>query len=901
VNKFELLKKEFVNSLSQQKKELLSKLCFYSNCICDFLFRNENLLDYFYENLEKPLLGRENLIKEALNLLEIEDENEFIQKITFFKMKHFGRIVSKDIYSKNPLTELMEEYSYLADATLEVAFQKAWQLTQKRMGLPLDENKNPVEASVIGLGKLGGTELNYYSDIDIMYIYDSEGKTDKGFTNREFFTSMFSKMTQMLTKRNIEGQTWIVDLDLRPNGKSGFIAYSLPALEVYYWTTGRTWERHMLLKARHSAGSQKTTEEFLKIIKPFVYRKSIAKDELEEIINMKELIQEEAEKAKSDEFDVKKGKGGIREIEFAVQILQLLYGGKIPELQTRSTYKAILKLKEKNILKENEANLLSEAYIFYRKLEHTVQIKNCIQTQSFKFKDAKEIALKLGFESENEFLKKIEEYRNKVESVFKSLNFGEETKELSIIQKYIFTKHYEDEVLKFLADVGFKDPKWALERIKEIYFSREFILLSEDFKQACFDFIPYLEETLKEFKDKEDFLRNFNKLLIEGKMLPIFASALIQNNKLVDFILNVAKISDYLTELMSKDPQLLDYAFGVEDVPSNKEEFEKELENVKKDDYIEKLNKFKNIVQVLSSLKYLTQIENKNSKERLKNLNETLSNLADFIIEKLYKREEVSGLVIYGLGKLGSREMNVGSDLDLVFAFKDSDLKLKYGNVPVNIVKSLTKYTKEGILYQIDLRLRPYGKAGELAPTLNFYKNYFQKEARSWERLAWTKARFITGDESVKKEMEHLIEEFLFSKPVDKEFLYDAYEMRMKLEGITSETIDEIDIKLGYGGLADIEFLSQIMILKKKINSTNIMDIVENYFPKIFESYLFLREVETRLRMIKGTGISKISKKSPNFYRIAHSFNMETDEMWDKILKERKLIRDEFIKNIKRI
>ncbi|EDP73803.1 glutamate ammonia ligase adenylyl-transferase, partial [Hydrogenivirga sp. 128-5-R1-1] len=563
-------------------------------------------------------------------------------------------------------------------------------------------------------------------------------------------------------------------------------------------------------------------------------------------------------------------------------------------------YKGIFKLKDKGILSENEADILSNAYIFYRKLEHLIQIKNCVQTQLFKYKEADKYALKIGLKNGNQLLNLLNSYRKSIEQVFNSLEIRE-AKKLTVVQKYVFTKHYEDEVLNYFKEIGFKNPKWALERIKEIFLSKDFILLSEDFKQAYFDFIPKLEEILKKFQDKEDFLRNLTELLIQGKMLPIFASALIQNEKLVEFILNIAKISDFLSDLMAKDPQLLDYAFGVEDIPQTKKDFEKELQTIKNKDFLEKLNKLKNIVQVLSALKYLTQLQSKYAKDRLKELNNTLSNLADFILEKLYRQEHSEGLAIYGLGKLGSREMNIGSDLDIVFVFENQDMKLKHGNVPINIVSSLTKYTKEGILYPIDLRLRPYGRSGELAPTLNFYKNYFKNEARSWERLAWTKARFITGDENVKKQMNDIIEDFLFSKPVDKEFLYDVYEMRMKLEGLAVETSEEIDIKLGYGGIVDIEFLIQITLLKNKIKSKTTYEIVEIYFPHLLQHYLFLREVETRLRMIKGIGISKISKKSPHLYRVAHSFNMESNELWNKILDTRRKVRESFIKSVKAV
>ncbi len=895
MKKFEALKKDFLENLPPGKKELLSKVCYYSSCLCNFLFRHENYLDYFFDNLDKPLVGKDKLVEEAEKLLDLQNEKDFIQKLTEFKMKHFGRIVSKDIYRRNSLIDLMKEYSYLADATLEVAFKRAWDSSVKKFGVPLDENGNVSNASVIALGKLGGKELNYYSDIDVMYIYKEDGKTERGFTNREFYSYMFSKLTRLLTTRNTEGQTWIVDLDLRPNGKSGFIAYSLEALEVYYWTMGRTWERSMLIKARHSAGNKDVSDEFIKIITPFVYRKSITKEELKEIVEIKNLIQQDAEKYRKDEFDVKKGKGGIRSIEFTAQILQLLYGGKYPQLRERSTYKAIQELKTLGILKENEAQILSDAYLFYRNLEHTIQIENCQQTQIFKYSKAEEYAKKLGFKSGEQLIKTLNSYRNQVEKIFNSLSL-EEAKELTPLQKYILTKHYEDEALNYISKIGFKDPKWALERIKEIFFSKEFIILSVDFKEALFDFIPELEKQLKTFPDREDFLLNLNKLLLDGKMLPIFASALVQNKKLVEFILNIAKLSDYITNLMAKDPKLLDFAFGVEDILITFDDFEKELSLIKGETLEERLNELKNVVYVLTTLKYLTKIEEKSREERVDLLNKILTNLADFILGKLYEKYTSKGLAVYGLGKLGSKEMNIGSDLDIVFVFDNTQNKEKYKDTPQKIVKSLTSYTKYGILYPIDLRLRPYGRSGELAPTLKYYGEYFQKEARPWEKMAWTKARFITGDKEVAKQMDRLIDDFLFSTPITKEFLHDVYEMRLKLEGLASERPDEIDIKLGYGGIVDLEFIAQLKILKEKEWQRSIKEVIKKYYPELLNHYLFLREIETLLRMVKGNSISKIKKNSPFLNRIAHVINTSPDTLWNKLIDTKKQVRKSFLR-----
>ena len=897
LNKFELLKKGFLNSLSPERYELLEKLANYSKCITDFIFRHTGELEYIYENLEKPLLKRENLVEEALKLLEIKSDKEFIEKLTYFKLKHLSRIVAKDIYGKSRFEDLLAEYSYLADATIEVAYKRAYKKFEKKYGTPLDEfTGEKAKGSVIALGKLGGLELNYYSDIDIMYIYSSEGKTTQGLTNREFFISVFRQLTTYLTKRNLEGITWIVDLDLRPEGKKGLLAYSLPAIEFYYWSHGRTWERQMLIKSRHSAGDKEVSEEFLRIIKPFSYRKYSSGDILNELKGLKRLIEDDAKKKIQNGVDLKKSRGGIREVEFSVQILQLLYGGKDTEIQDNSTLGGLAKLVKNGYILEDDGNILRNGYIFLRKLEHLVQLENCVQTQTFRFDKAEKYARKLGFKSGEELIKKLNYYMKNIDRIFSSITPDKNGK-LTPIQKFILTKHYEDKALEHLKKLGFKDTKWALERFKEIYLSKSYIQLSGRFKENLFRYIPELERELAKFPDKRDFLLNLTKLLVEGGMLIIFASALEQNKNLVEFMLNIAKSTDYISNLMSKDMELLDWVFGLEDVPTSKQDFEKHLRIfLQNHPFLNSLRKLKNYVEVSNALRYLAYIDRENPYNRLQTLNNALSNLADYVLENLYKYYNGKDFIVYALGKLGSKEMNIGSDLDLIFIFKDEFSKFNYRRIPIQITKELTKYSKDGNFYQIDLRLRPFGKGGELSPSLKFYKNYFVKEARDWERLAWTKARYILGTEELRADFEKLLQNFLFEKPINKIFVENILNMRLKLEGLTKESSTEIDIKLGKGGLADFEFLSQLKILKEKTRETNIREIIKNYFPDLIDDYIFLREVEGRLRMIKGVGISRISINSPYFYRLAHSFKLSEKELWEKIKDTKDRTRDRFLK-----
>ncbi len=900
LGKFETLKKDFLESLSKDKLDLLKGLSSVSSCISDFIFRHTNQLEYVYQHLDKPLIGRKNLIEEALNLLDIPSDDEFITKLTFFKMKHFSRIVAKDIKKVHSLQELMQEYSYLADATFEAAYQRAFNKFKNIHGNPINQtDKKPAYGAVIALGKLGGLELNYYSDVDVMYIYSDEGKTEKtGITNREFFDYVFSQMTKYLTKRNIEGQTWIVDLDLRPEGKKGLIAYSVPSIEIYYWTVGRTWERNMLIKARYCAGEKSVYEQFDKVIQPFVYRSIVGYEVIDEIVKMKRLIEEDAVKKDKDIFDIKKMDGGIREIEFSVQVIQLLHGYKYPQLRERNTLKALEIIEKLGFLSKEKVQILTDAYLFYRRLEHLIQIKDCIQTQKLKLKDVEYYATHMGLNKE-EFLEKFEYFRKNVKRIFEEIVPVEE--HLTPIQKYIITKHGEEEALKYIQKLGFSNPKWALNLIKKIFTTKEYISMSSTWKDMLLEFIAEFEKDLKNFQDRESFLLNFYKLMVEGKMTRIFASALEQNRKLVEFILNIARSSDYITDILSKDPEILDFAFGVEDILKTEEDFNKELSLIKENDLVEKLKKLKKITEVLATLKYLSRLNEENGIERLTELNQTLTNLADFILKKLYEHEKGKDFIIYALGKLGSKEMNIGSDLDIIFVFKDEKSKFENIDIPQKIITDLTKPTSYGYLYQVDLRLRPYGRSGELAPSLSYYKEYFDKDAREWERLAWTKSRYITGDEKIYEEFEVLVNEFLFKKPIDKDFIDSAVEMRFRLEGLAKEKSDEIDIKLGKGGIADIEFLVEIFLLKKKKRESNILKGLSMCDSSLIDDYVFLREIEARLRMIKGEPKAKLKYGSNTLARISSSFNKKPSQLWEKLIKTREKIRNKFLYKIKHL
>lgn len=897
--KFESLKNDFLKKLNSDQRRLLEEIAEFSSCIFDFLFRHPDELFYIYENLDKENFGRDKLVEEALSLLDIQKEDDFVQKLTYFKMKHFGRIVAKDIRRRSDLLDLTKEYSYLADACFEVAYRRAYKKYENRFGAPTDENSGEViGGSVIALGKHGGTDLNYYSDVDVMYIYYSEGTTSQGLSNREFFTKVFTDVNLYLTKRNPEGVAWNIDLDLRPEGKRGLLAYSLPFIENYYWSVGRTWERHMLIKARHAAGDEKTSREFINIVTPFVYRKSLSKEIIDEIISMKKLIEKHSKDHPFTEVDVKKSEGGIREIEFTVQIFQLLHGGTDTSLRERRTVPALRKLVEKGLISTQDGKILEEAYIFYRRLEHIIQLKSCLQTQLFYYKNTEEYTKKMGYKDQDIFLETFEGFRKRVKQIFESIGGEKPAEEYTQLQAYIMTHTNEESTLSYLKELGFSQPQQALTLINEIFSTEEYITLTEADKKLIVEFVKKLEEEFREFSDKQSFLINIHKFFVSGKLYRLMASALKQNPKLVEFVLNVAKSSDYISDIMSKDTEIIDLAFSSPKIYEDSKDFSREVEYLKVQPIQEKLKKLKKIVEVLVSLYYLSSFKILSPVSRVKKLNNILSNFADFVLEQLYKTYESKDFAIYGLGKLGSREMNVGSDLDLIFVFKNEDSKYRFLRIPQKIISDLTSISREGQLYQIDLRLRPYGKAGELSPSIDFYRTYFEKEARVWEVLAWTKARFITGDPDVKDSFENIIDDFIFSKEIGRTFIDEILDMRIKLESLAGESSNLVDIKLGKGGITDIEFLVQAFYLKNKIRKTNILEGLLDFKPELVDDYLFLREVETRLRMVKGSSSSKLDINNPITRRVATTFDMDLSNFWEKLKVIKDHIRRDFIRSL---
>ena len=882
--------------LNPRRFVLLAKILDQSACLRKFLIKHptafeENLPGLWYKFKKKDTYLRE--------LKKFSDRfGDVSELLAFYRHYELLRIFSKEILGTATLEEILAEYSYLADALVEYAYREALRRNINKYGEPLSPSGNVIGGLILGLGKLGSEELNYYSDIDLIFLHE----TDKGkagtLTIPQFFERVFKDTVSILTAVTPEGKPYEVDLDLRPFGKSGPITMSLVSAETYYESYGRTWERFALLRARFVAGEQRLYDWFWENVQlPFVYKQPADPKVIEEIRLMKKKMEALSKKKILNQINLKTTKGGIRELEFTVQALQILLGKDTPFLRERNTFRAIWKLHQKGVFSDEEAYNLEKAYTFLRKLEHRLQLKDCIQTQNLKRSDVPFLVKALNFKDENHFWETFNRHISAVHTAFENL-LPERKEKLSPVAEAIITGDPErlEEIYK---DV----PPWVLERVvltlNKVWEGSESIHLTEKEKENFLQWVDYIVDKVLKSPLPETTLSNLIKFLQNPTGRKLFF--LQPSQKLYETLFKIFSVSSYLTNKIYFNPDLVEDILTLYKEYPTKEEIEKDLQEFRKTKnipYIDLIRRFERSWTIRIALIFISDPD---KREGVLKVQKALSDLTDVVINDIWrelKLDEIP-LSLFALGKFGGKELTFASDLDLVFAFKDFESKSRFAEKPKDFVTFLTAHTSEGYLYKVDFRLRPMGSKGELAPTLDYYAEYFKKNARTWEKLAWIRSRFVVGDKEVGEKLNKLVEEFLFSKPLTVEEEKDIYQMRLKLQQHSKDKKDTYDLKMGFGGLMDIEFLVQYLLLKhrKKVENTyKALTELEKSYPQLGElkeAYKFFRLLETSIRLIKPSGGSVIGKN--DLKRVSAFLNIPPEELEEEIVKTRQTVRETFL------
>ncbi|HIC08612.1 MAG TPA: glutamine-synthetase adenylyltransferase [Aquificales bacterium] len=885
-----------IEYLNPRRFVLLAKILDQSSCLRKFLIKHptafeENLPGLWYRFKNKKTYLRE--LEKFKNRF-----GDISELLAFYRHYELLRIFSKELLGTATLEEILAEYSHLADALVEYAYGEAYRKFASLYGEPVAPSGEKIGGLILGLGKLGSEELNYYSDIDLIFLHERDDGKAGSLSAVQFYEKVFKETVSILTKITPEGKPYEVDLDLRPFGKSGPLTMSLVSAETYYESYGRVWERFALLRARHVAGEKRLYDWFWENVQlPFVYKQPADPKVIEEIRLMKKKLETLTKKRTLTQINIKTCKGGIRELEFTVQALQILLGKDSPLLRERNTFRAIWKLHQKGIFSDEEAYNLEKAYIFLRKLEHRLQLKECIQTQNLKKSDVPFLVKALELRDEDHFWKVFNRHTEAVHTAFENL-LPERKEKLSPVAEAVISGDPE-RLEKLYSDI----PSWTVERVvltlNSIWEGGEGIHLTEREKENFLKWVDYIVEKILRSPLPETTLSNMVRFLQNPTGRKLFF--LQPSERLYETLFRIFSVSSYLTNKIYVSPDLVEDILTLyKDYPT-REEIERDLEEFKKTKnlpYADLIRRFEKSWTIRIALIF---ISDPNKSENINRLFKAFTDLTEVVLTDIWKELGFEGipLALFALGKFGSGELTLASDLDLVFAFADAEAKNRYIKKPQELVRFVTSHTAEGYLYKVDFRLRPMGTKGELAPTLDYFEEYFKKYARTWERLAWVRSRFIVGDREVGEKLNRLVEEFLFGKPLTEREEREIYEMRLKLQEHSKDGRNRYDIKAGFGGLMDIEFLVQYLLLKKGKKIENTFEALE-YLSEEYKPledlkgvYKFFRLLETVNRLVKPSGGSVINVN--DLPKIGAVLNISPEGLEEEIKKNRKLVRETFL------
>jgi len=897
-----------LKKISAESARILVSVLSGSQAQSELLLTNPDwlapLLDTGFLQHPRQIQGLRREVESWLKpLLKSRDDATAFAKLREFKQREMLRMAARDLARLSHTLEITQEISDVADVCLETVFQLCRRQLTERFGTPFhldaDEHWQETKFCVLGLGKLGGQELNYSSDVDVLFLYSDEGNlfktppkkfehAGKGLTSHQFFIRLAEMFIAEVSRLTEQGMLFRIDLRLRPEGNSGPLARSLGSCENYYAQWGQTWERMMLIKARHVAGDAQLAAEFLEMIQPFRYPRLLGERTLHDIAAMKKRIETDVVKSGEIDRNVKLGRGGIREIEFIVQALQLLHAGRAPFLQNAPTVPTLQKLVHHLLLSAAEADQLREAYFFLRDLEHRLQMEANQQTHTVptERRTRERLAALMGFESLSDFEKTWRRHSDNVRQIYdKILETKEPPAPRTLPENF---SEAETDWKKLLAENSFRDVDQAFRMIQAFVHGPGYVHVSPRTVELARDLLPKFfarcpncsgasvtaADSLAANKSPAVTDRRYNYLSDPDRVLVRLDSFIAaygtrvtlyelwtQNPSLFELLLLLFDRSEFLAEIAIRTPDLVDELESSGRLRRQKsaEEILKDLRYGLGDDdqrlWIRRYHQAELMRIGLRDILGLADFEH--------NLIE-LSALADAclqyaldVVTRKFKFKSAPFCIV-GLGKLGGQEINYGSDLDIIFV-ADSGAK----NLPqlqraaAELMELLSSPTEFGIAFVTDARLRPDGEKGLLVNTLDAYEEYYRQRAQLWEIQSLTRIRPVAGDLEIGKKFQELAVTLANFTPenVAAEFPHPAFrhplpsDGRGKGEGLVAFTSDwknkiaqmreriekertppgknQLAIKTGSGGLMDAEFLAQIFCLENGWQESNTLHALQ--------------------------------------------------------------------------
>ncbi len=750
-----------------------------------------------------------------------------------FKAREMLRIGVRDIAGLTDLPRSAREFSNLADACVQIALQIA------RTQNPLAAGENQPAFCVIGMGKLGGRELNYSSDIDLMFLCgDDLPPALTLLSGRKVETSLYllrvgEAMIKILTEERNSGSVFRVDMRLRPEGRFGVLVRSLEGFRAYYESWAEAWEFQALLKARPIAGDFALGTAFLEMVSPFVYRPVVSEEFLREIRANKRSIERKCAAEGGTERNIKTGFGGIRDVEFLVQLFQLQQGGKIRRLRTPTTLSALHRLSLFGLISETLAEALASDYVFLRRVEHALQLFQNRQTQLLPpLDDQKEIeklAARLGFASGNEFLQTLKHYRDHARSTLEPLFYrsesyfaAETTDEADLADGLKSASSLPDadpNLLQRLRDIGVKNPAEVGAALLTAMRGNDFGGMPPDTPETFLRIAPTLF-TLAQNSPNPDAV--FYGLEAFATAVPNRAQLYASLAESRPVLPRLASLAVYAPPLFARLTRHLEWLETlVEEGPERAAELPELLSSRAKKSLkpIPEIGRFYLREQLRTGAQEVWGLlSGEDIPRRLTRIAETVL----FSLLETSAQTEAPPLALVGLGKLGGEELSYGSDWDLIAVYDDTQsleqeralLSEKAVHRVELLLKAGEELAKERAGIELDFRLRPWGKKGALALSLEGYRRYFAGEAEIWERHAALKARFVAGDRETGEHLVSLLREVSFGGTWGLNEDYQIQDMKARIEAERLKPEQRhTDLKLGNGGLLDIEWTVQRMQL----------------------------------------------------------------------------------------
>jgi glutamate-ammonia-ligase adenylyltransferase len=870
----------------------------------------------------------------APQLAACGDERALHQMLRQLRQREMLRIAWRDLAGWATLDETLLDLSDLADACIQGALDRlnCWQAEETPA--PLDSNRRPLPLVVIAMGKLGAYELNFSSDVDLIFTYrDAANPNERdSLSVEQYFTRLGQSLIRALSNMDQDGFVFRVDMRLRPYGDSGALVCSFEAMEEYYQSQGREWERYAMIKARAVTGDDASKSELRELLRPFVYRRYLDFHTFDALRDLKRQIHQEV-KRKGQEENLKLGPGGIREIEFIAQVFQLVRGGREPRLRQRGVVDVLGTLADINLLPAKAVKELIEAYGFLRRAENRLQAMQDQQTHTLPDTEPEQarLALAMGFKDWKAFYKVLNQHRRRVESHFQevfAVPLSEKKAADDALTELWRAQLDGEEARRVLEEAGFDDAEEALRWVRQLHSGTAPRYLGQQGRLRFDALVPMVLAAAGRQAGAAEVLGRLVSVLEHIAGRTTYLALLQEHPSVLAQLVKLCGASPWIAQQIARFPILLDQLLDPRTLyaPLARAELEAELERyfreVDEADLEQQMDLLRQFRHAMVLRVAAADIAGANPVTRV---SDELTDIAEAVLRKVLSiawtemvkrygepRCKLKGkprpvaFAVIGYGKLGGMELGYGSDLDLVFLHdsagkaqktaggKSVDNSVFFTRLGQRIIHMLETFTAAGILYEVDMRLRPSGHSGMLVSSIEAFADYQREEAWIWEHQALVRARPVAGDPQLGEAFAKVRTQVLAADSKVENLRSEVREMRERMRAELGSSRDEgFHLKQDRGGIVDIEFMVQYLVLRwcnehgELLRHTDTIHLLKAlatagllksaYAQTLIEAYRQYRAVSHRLTLAEASSLVDDAQLEGQRERVA--------EIWKQLME----------------